>query len=287
MIRTTQPPKTPPLRHANARAQAITGRDYVSFSQLSMMRRCSQQFLFQYVQQLTPEFVPSSLKFGSAVHAAIEAHFQARLEGQRISAKGLSDLYRRSWAEPDSKGAPLRLNKSETEEGLHEMAGRMLQAFLESPASQPAGEVVAVEEMIRATLDPALPDIVSRVDVVVQCGTGLQVNDFKTSRSKWTEAKAMENGEQLQLYRRLARPMADHGAIEARFVVLTKQKTPAVQVFEVPDGGDDGARLVEGMKQVWTAIEAGNYYPNPSPMNCATCPFKGRCPAFGASRTGS
>ena len=32
--------------------------------------------------------------------------------------------------------------------------------------------------------------------------------------------------------------------------------------------------------QVWAAIQAGNFYPAPSPMNCSTCPYRSRCPAF-------
>lgn len=36
----------------------------------------------------------------------------------------------------------------------------------------------------------------------------------------------------------------------------------------------------DGIAQVWAAIQSGNFYPSPSPQNCATCPFRSRCPIF-------
>jgi len=53
-----------------------------------------------------------------------------------------------------------------------------------------------------------------------------------------------------------------------------------VQVLPVPVEPARIAGLADSVAEVWAAIQARNYYPNPSPMNCATCPFKSRCPAF-------
>jgi len=80
-------------RPATASAVTITGRDYVSWSQLDVMRRCPQRFYLQYVEDTMPQFVPSSLVFGGAVHSALEAFYQGRLEGETLGVDELHDAY--------------------------------------------------------------------------------------------------------------------------------------------------------------------------------------------------
>jgi len=43
--------------------------------------RHPKKFSFQYVEQIQPDFVPSSLLFGQAIHHAIELHYRCLLEG--------------------------------------------------------------------------------------------------------------------------------------------------------------------------------------------------------------
>jgi CRISPR/Cas system-associated exonuclease Cas4 (RecB family) len=68
--------------------------------------------------------------------------------------------------------------------------------------------------------------------------------------------------------------------VKLHYAILTKAKTPLVQVLPVPADKDRVAGLMQSVKQVWEAIKSANYYPSPSPQNCATCPFRSRCPAF-------
>src|SRR5262245_27894128 len=55
--------------------------------------------------------------------------------------------------------------------------------------------------------------------------------------------------------------------------VLTKTKVPSLTVHEV----SLDPRLIERTKRtverVWQAIQAGHFYPNPSPMNCSACSY--------------
>ena len=67
MIQTaTKPPDTThtsqPLRPATRQALDLTGRSYLSFSQVNGMRRCPQQFAFRYADPIEPDFVPEALK---------------------------------------------------------------------------------------------------------------------------------------------------------------------------------------------------------------------------------
>ena len=54
--------------------------DHLSWSQVSLMRSCPQKFYFTYVSHAPRDFIASSLKFGSAVHAGLESFFRAGME---------------------------------------------------------------------------------------------------------------------------------------------------------------------------------------------------------------
>jgi len=266
-------------------AMNISGRDYLSWSQVDQMRRCPRKYAFTYVEQARPDFLPSSLLFGSAIHAALEHHLQRRLEGEDSERSELLAIFLDEWKRRDDEqpDIPVRFNKTESETILIEQAQRMLAAFLASPLAQPQGEIIAVEEKLRGTLRPGLPDMVARVDAIYRDQDSLRVIDFKTSRSKWNEAKVSESADQLLLYHHMAQSMSRHMNLPIKlcFGVITKAKSPAVQLLDVPISAGQVERVVNLIEQVWQAIQAGNFYPSPSPMNCSTCPFKSRCPAYG------
>lgn len=265
-----------------ATAQAITGRDYLSWSQVSTMRSCPRKFAFHYVERAEPEFTASSLAFGSAIHSALQLYFQMLLEGATASHAELLLAFRQAWAESLTDAPPIRFNKGDDAGVLDDLAGRMLRAFLDSDLARPAGPVIAVEEELRARLAPDLPELLARVDVVWQGPDALHVTDFKTSRSRWNEQKAAESAEQLLLYRYATQGLSRGVGlpVHLHFGVLTKAKAPAVQQLDVPLDVQRMTGLVTTVRQVWSAVEAGNFYANPSPMSCSTCPFRGRCPAF-------
>ena len=282
----TTPSSDPkPLRLANQQAQLLTGRPYLSFSQITVMRACPQKFSIHYVQHAQPAFIPASLIFGSAVHAAVEHYFRGLLTGASVSVSDLQQAYRLSWGEERARcDLPVRYGKSEDEARLDELSGRMIDAFLASPAAQPAGTLLGIEEELTVTLDdPTLPDVQARVDLVYDTPDAIVVRDFKTSRGKWNEDKAQESADQLILYGRVLRQLAKGMAkpVQGEFVVLTKQKSPQVQVIPVFITPEAIRRTHDAIATTWQAVLAGNFYPAPGPMNCATCQYKRYCPIFG------
>lgn len=265
-------------RRANAQAAAITGRPYVSWSQIAAMRTCPQRFAFRYVHHAREDFVPSSLRFGSCIHSALEARMHGLLEGLELGLSEMHQAYRLAWSEERSEDVPIRFNQGEDETLLDDLAGRMLRAFLDSPLSKPAGRIIAVEETIQLPLADDLPDILARVDLVCQEEDGLRVADFKTSRSRWSQDKANQSAEQLLPYRHMMAGIQEAQCIHLSFAVLTKAKSPVVQMLDVPV--QQPQQVLDTIRRVWSAVEAGNFYPSPGAMNCACCAFKSRCPAF-------
>ena len=57
----TEPRVTVTQRPANELAVSITGRPYVSWSQINCMRRCPRLFAFRYVEHAAPWLIPSSI----------------------------------------------------------------------------------------------------------------------------------------------------------------------------------------------------------------------------------
>jgi putative RecB family exonuclease len=276
-----------PLRQRppNQQAEQITGRTYLSHSQLSTMRSCPRKFAFLYVEKASADFIPSSLIFGGAIHSALELYFRARLEGLEVSNGALLSAYHDGWKRQQrdaGEGVPVRFNKDQNGDLLHTLADRIITSFLASPLASPKGTILGVEEELRVQLDPDLPDLLAKVDLVTQTDGALHVIDFKTSRSKWTEQKAQESGEQLLLYRLAVNRMSQHLGVPVKlhFAIITKAKTPIVQLIPVPADDSRIAALKDSVSQIWLAIQSGNYYPNPSPQNCTTCPYRSRCPVF-------
>jgi hypothetical protein len=62
---------------------------------------------------------------------------------------------------------------------------------------------------MRAAIVPGCPDLLARLDLLVDTGDALLVLDFKTSRCRWNPVRLADAAPQLHLYADLARPLAE------------------------------------------------------------------------------
>jgi CRISPR/Cas system-associated exonuclease Cas4 (RecB family) len=62
-----------------------------------------------------------------------------------------------------------------------------------------------------------------------------------------------------------------------QFGVLTKTKDVSIETHTVPFAPASLARIKRVIARVWQAIQAENFYPNPSAMNCSGCPYRTAC----------
>ena len=65
-----------------------------------------------------------------------------------------------------------------------------------------------------------------------------------------------------------------------RVTVLTKAKEPTISTFDINSSPVRTRRAKRIVERVYQAIQAGHFYPVPSPMNCTGCPFRGPCDAW-------
>jgi putative RecB family exonuclease len=273
------PEKPASTNAANEVAQRITGRDYMSWSAISTFRTCPLKYKFRYVDGLPEESVSAALIFGTGIHSAVEQHFQAILSGDpKPDLDALLFAYQSAWLPhaPDT----IQFGSTETRASMDALAGKMITAFLNSPAASVRGRVLGVEEEIRGMLVEGAPDLFGRVDLMTEDSDSLVITDIKTSRGKWSREQVEDSGEQLLLYSHLASEISPGKKITTRFLVLTKTKEPAIEehVREVKPAAVK--RTLAGVERVWRAISAGNFYPAPSTVGCAGCGYRAACRAW-------
>ncbi len=157
------------------------------------------------------------------------------------------------------------------------MAQRPIAAFQQSEVARPRGQILAVEEELRGPVVDGCPDILGRVDLIVDTGNALVVSDWKTARSRWSHEQAEDAAEQLILYAELAKDFAPGKPLKLEFVILTKTKEPVVDRHLMPVAPAQVNRTKRVVENVWRAIDSGNFYPAPSAMNCPSCPYREQC----------
>lgn len=260
---------------ARAPPSPVSARDYVSYSALKTYQQCPLRYFFRYIAGLPEESISASLLFGTSIHRAVEHHFQRLLAGETPpSLEELLAEYRAGW---DERQLPVRFGSGEQEQTFEPMAAKMLAAFVRSDLTQPEGRILAVEETLRGPLLPGLPDLLGRIDLILETADQLVVRDWKTARAKYSAEQVDDAAPQLLLYGELARDLAPGKRVVLEIVVLTKTKEPAVERYPFPWDAGRLARTQNVLQRVWAAIEDGHFYPAPSPMNCPGCPYKAPC----------
>ena len=269
---------TSPVTHPTPRASP-TGRDYLSYSAISAYQRCPLAFFFRYVADLPEAMISSSLVFGASLHRAFELQMNELLAGaEPPSLESLLGEFDAAWREYD-QGA-IRYGKDEDKNDLTGLAQRMLSKFQASSLARPEGTILGVEEELRGPVVSGCPDILGRLDLIVETVDAVVVTDLKTARTRWSQTQVEESASQLLLYHELARSLVPNKRLRLQFAVCTKSKQPAFELHQVPADPKQITRTKRVVERVWRSIESGNFYPSPSPVHCPTCPYRGPCRAW-------
>ena len=262
--------------HPNDIARELIGRDYLSFSSISLYRQCPLKFYFRYVLGLTEPRVSSNLVFGGAIHAAAEFHFRELMAGNASpDLDTLLHVYQDEWQQRASE--TVRFNKGQDVNSLGQLAERVLRAFQASDIARPEGRIIGVEEELRGSPIDGVPDLLARIDLLTETDDAVVVTDLKTSRSRWSAEQLEDAGEQLLLYHDLASELIPDKPVRLQFAVVTKTKTPAMDVLPVEVSPHRLERTRQMVQRVWQSIESRAFYPAPSAMNCIGCPYRGPC----------
>jgi ATP-dependent exoDNAse (exonuclease V) beta subunit len=227
------------------------------------------------VAGLPEETVSASLIFGSAIHHALEHHFTRLLQGQ--VAPSVAQLLAAYHDGLQERSTPVRFSKEENQSSFDALAERMLTAFSTSEVARPRGHILAVEETLRGPIIPGWPDLLGRVDLIVEEPEQLVISDWKTSRAKYSADQVEDSTEQLLLYSQLAQDFAPGKRVKLEFAVLTKTKEVQIDRHATLADPLKVQRIKRIVEHVWRSIEAEHFYPAPSLMNCPGCPSREPC----------
>ncbi len=269
------------LEQPIAKPAGSPGVDFISWSQLSTFRQCPLKYQFRYLDRLEPEFVSSSLLVGSSVHRAIEFHHRRQLESDEPAS--LDELLSEFWDEwrcRAEESPEIRFGKNEDVGSIDDLAKRMLSTFMASDHAEAPGVVIGIEETLRDTVIDGRPEFLGIVDLVFEADDVLTVRDYKTSRSKWNQGTAESSADQLFLYAEMARNLLPDKQIQVEFAVITKTKSPTVELFQIDVDPKRMDRTKRVAGRTLDAIAAGIFYPNQSAVNCSGCPFRSSCSSW-------
>ncbi|MDB5342025.1 MAG: hypothetical protein JWP89_402 [Schlesneria sp.] len=273
-------PMIAPAVGANTVVQSPPQRDYISFSAISTYQQCPLKYFFKYIEGLEDKFATTSLALGGAIHSAAEFHFNELLAGSPPPDHDtLRGVFWEEW-QSRCNAASIRFGKGEDLDSVEKTADRVIAAFRDSEFARPTGTILGIEEELRLPLIPGLPDILGRIDLIVDTDDALKIIDLKTARSRWSTDQAERAGEQLMLYAALAKDLVPGKPMQLEFAVITKTANPTVECFPVSLREFRIERTKRVMESVWSAVQSRHFYPAPSPMTCPSCSFRNECDAW-------
>ncbi|HLX63343.1 MAG TPA: PD-(D/E)XK nuclease family protein [Planctomycetota bacterium] len=265
---------------------AATTPDHLSWSALRTFAACGKRYFWKYVEPVAEEMKPASLIFGGAIHSSLEFLCQSRLNNGPVpELDDILQTYDAAWIRETANAPEVRFAKEENETTLRALASRMLSVFREFAINEATlpdpASVVGIEESVRFRLfqDTSVPPFEARIDLIEVHNDDLIITDFKTSRSRWNPTTEKDHVGQILLYSIALVPLLrelDCKRLIPRFVVISKAKTPVVQVLEPVATQDDVVRLKEMVMESWKAISSGIFVKNEG-WHCQSCPFRQRC----------
>ncbi len=244
---------------------------HFSYSQLSTYLTCPLRYRLQYVELIPPAFTSAALTFGSALHEAVAAYYQSRLEGDALRADQMVDVYRGTWREAQN----VKYFNGDNEESLLEKARHLVNLFHEQV--NPEVTVLGVEEFFELQLAKEVPPLHGYIDLIEADQNGqITVADLKTASKKLAHNAAHGNL-QLTAYSLGATALGfDPDQLMLRLDVLTKTKSPELVRYETTRTEAERERFVKLVKTVWAAIENHAFFPKED-WHCAQCAWADHC----------
>jgi hypothetical protein len=232
------------------------------------------------------DFKPLALVEGIVLHEAIAETLRALRQGAAFPEEDAVALLRATFFAHET-GVPIRYGEKSREDVL----SRLEALYRHWRATfQPGGEIVAVEEEVRAEFEGVDLPMVGYVDLVVRTSEGDRVVDFKVTAAKPTPDPLLDRVDLQKLALTRAWEIQSGKTVTSwRWSHLVKTKAPACVDLHLPvaenDREGDLARLavtVNSTLRVMDAVIAGKIEPVPTQAAfamCGTCPWRTTCAA--------
>jgi hypothetical protein len=246
--------------------------------------RCPRQYQLKYVLGIQPAFMPVAFAFGLSFHGAAAALYsELKATGNLPPREMLVDTFRDAWSRASGGPVPLQDDEDEpvdtgavTDKGIE-----MIEVFHAHVAKTMNGHTVEGVEVpfVAALHDPDTGEVldealVGSMDLVLRHGDQRTVVELKTSARKWSEDQ-LAFDLQPTAYAFAARQVG-LGDVQLRLDVVTKARSPQMQVADVVRGPRDEDDFLLTAVGVLRAVDAGVAYPVCG-WACKGCQFAHAC----------
>jgi len=246
----------------------LKDKPHISYSQISCYMGCPLKYRFQYVDGIEPPFVSAALVLGSGIHAALNRHYQAHLEGVRLEPSELMKTFSEHW----------RLENEQREviifSGNAEMILSQGKGILEvfCLKAEPKS-ILAIEEPFSVKPGDGMPPLIGRIDLIEQDTEGtICVVDHKTASRRYSDSRP-DDDLQMSAYALAARWMFPREReVLLRLDVLLKTREPDYLKYYTVRSPEDMKRFMKLAEAVYSAVQNNIFYPNPS-YHCGQCPY--------------
>ena len=255
---------------------------HFSASALKSFLICPWKFRLQYVEGAVPEFRPSTMILGSAVHQALALYHKGLQVQEPLPLAEIRAQFDMAISTEAQSDVPIQFKNGETEDDLRQVGMALVELYCEEAKPK---TILAVEQPFKAKLvDPATgellePQLVGVFDLVEADDEGtVSVVEIKTAARKWS-ASQVDLDLQGSLY---AEAIAQAGMVpegqEAliRYEILVKNKKPLLDSKSAVRRPGDRKLAVTIAVDVLRAIELDAFYRNPG-WQCAGCQHRKQC----------
>lgn len=235
---------------------------YLSYSSINLYLTCAEHWRRKYIDK-EPQTSTPALLVGSAFHGTVE---RAVVERAPLPA-----LWPQVWAAKlEADGAAVEWGVETPEQhfndGLRLVSAEPVQRMVDAIRPQVDGDGACIERKMQIEVPGVPVPVIGYIDIVTDDGVP---GDFKTSKTKWSQADA--EGEIQPLFYLAALHQAGRpspGNMFRHFVV-TKTKEPTATVIEHTHTWDEIFWLYDLIRRVWRGIEAEVYPTNPNAWLCS------------------
>lgn len=250
---------------------------HLSASAISDYIDCSLLYRFGRAERLQPEFTPSALEFGSAIHKVLADLYQAKMMGDKLLLKEVHELFERYWKDAAEGRDDIKYAEGKSYEILLNEGKELLSVYF-NKLPDDHFQVLSIEEGIAFHVDDV--PVIGYIDLLEEDGNTLIITDWKTSGRAYSMEEVNKNL-QVTLYQSALRKMgyADREML-IKFDVLVKTKTPKFEQYYTVRTELDERRAIKKIRQVWDGISKKVWIANDSSWKCAGCVYQTYCKEY-------
>lgn len=265
----------------------------LSASRIGTYLRCPLRYFFQYMEKLPWERVSGALLLGSAVDQTAKEAVALVKEGwQKPKDLELDELFDQFWEiGVHSPRAPITWGKRHNQDSMRDLGRSLMHAlqpvlFTDERIEQIVNRDVAftiplLDDQGEPLIDTPLIGIFDFVEQIDGKHVPLELKTA-SNRTQYLPDNLARDPQAL-IYALAAQTLEKNGEPRTRYVSAVKLKSPDVVESDFKVTAEQLRWIRMLIVRVKKAIDAGNYYPTPSMMNCGGCPLSKRCASSGGA----